>query len=88
MNLVVRSRSLNIQISKPTHKSEEISLDTFRLMQLPVNGDKKAIKEAVTEAKLLEVARPALYGMIKKYEVDLEGSRIEYIFKYVNFFYT
>jgi hypothetical protein len=57
-------------------------------MLLPVNGDIKAIKEVVTEAKLLEVARPTLYGMIKKYEIDLEGSRIEYIFKCVKFFYT
>jgi hypothetical protein len=40
-------------MSKPTHKSEEISLDAFRLMLLPVNGDIKAIKEVVTEAKLL-----------------------------------
>jgi hypothetical protein len=57
-------------------------------MLLPVNDDIKAIKEAVTEAKLLEVARPTRYGMIEKYEIDLEGSRIEYIFKCVKFFYT
>jgi hypothetical protein len=57
-------------------------------MLLRVNGDIKAIKEVVTEAKLLEVARPTLYGMIKKYEIDLDGSRIEYIFKCVKFFYT
>jgi hypothetical protein len=46
-------------------------------MLLPVNGDTKAIKEAVTEAKLLEVARPTLYGMIEKYKIDLEESGIE-----------
>jgi hypothetical protein len=57
-------------------------------MLLPVNGDIKAIKKAVTEAKLLEVARPTRYGMIKKCEIDLEGSGIEYILKCVKFFYT
>jgi hypothetical protein len=47
----IKVEDLNIQISKPTHISEEISLDTFSLKQLRANGDIKTRKEAVTEAK-------------------------------------
>jgi hypothetical protein len=34
----IKVEDLNIQISKPTHISEEISLDTFSLKQLRVIG--------------------------------------------------
>jgi DNA-binding NtrC family response regulator len=43
----IKVEDLNIQISKPTHKSEEISLNTFSLKQLRAIGDTKARKEAV-----------------------------------------
>jgi hypothetical protein len=45
MNMVVRTRRPEYSNIKPTHKSEEISLDTFILKRLRANGDIKAIKK-------------------------------------------
>lgn len=71
---------LNITINKTAKNETEIQNDTFSLKQLRVSGDIRAIKRALLEAngnlssaaKLLEIARPTLYGMIEKFDIDIK----------------
>jgi len=69
---------LNLMSDVKAIKSEQVNMDTFSLKELRVKGDVRAIKRALAEAngnfstaaKLLEIARPTLYGMIEKYEIS------------------
>ena len=71
---------LNITVMRDSIEQVTGNKDTFSLKELRMSGDIRAIKRAVLEAngnlstaaKLLEIARPTLYGMIEKYEIDID----------------
>lgn len=76
----IEPEDLNISLKTQDQPQVDVSSDTFSLKELRVNGDIRAIKRAVIEAKgnlstaakLLEIARPTLYGMIEKYNISVE----------------
>ncbi len=71
---------LNIVAAPHMEDLSEISADTFSLKELRVSVDIRAIKRALLEAngnlttaaKLLEIARPTLYGMMEKYNISTD----------------
>ncbi len=78
-------KDLNISVDTIGKDYSEISSDTFSLKELRVSVDIRAIKRALIEAegnlttaaKLLEVARPTLYGMIEKYKINIEIGEVK-----------
>jgi len=76
----IEVEDLNITSVEATKQNELVSTDTFSLKELRVNGDIRAVKKALKEskgnlstaAKLLEIARPTLYGMLEKYKINIE----------------